>query len=356
MISKRKIKSFFLRHKVASIVVGVAFLAAISLILYNFYSLGRASFEVPTFVKVKSKETKVQAPLSGLLVDPALVTRKPLAVVIENHPDARPQSGYPAADLVYETIAEGGITRTLAIFQSQNATEIGPVRSARDYFIDWLVEYNAAFIHVGGNADALAEIRAKRIPDINQFYYGGYFWRSTSRYAPHNVYTTTDKLYSALKQANISLTAEVPSLSFKKDLPEAERSASQTITIDFSSPQFVASYVYSPKSNSYLRSIGGIVHKDKVTGGQLVVKNIIVQYETMSPGISSAGEQKTNIITTGQGKAIVFVDGKAIAATWQKVSKSAKTKYLDSLGKEIQLNPGQTWFEIVPQTARVTYQ
>jgi hypothetical protein len=335
----------------------MAIVLSLSLVIYSYYLSGHINFNAPKLVfKEKPKETKIQAPFTGLMVDPSVVSRKPLAVVIENSPDARPQSGYPQADLVYETLAEGGITRTLAIFQSQGSSEIGPVRSARFYFIDWLTELNAVFVHIGGNADALDEIISKKIPDINQFYYGNYFWRSASRYAPHNVYTTTDKIYDALKVAKISPITELAPLSFKKEAAVAERPATQAITINFSTPLFVASYNYDQKANNYLRSVGGVPHKDKVTGNQLRVKNIVVQYETISPGISRAGEQKMDIVTTGRGRALVFQDGKAINATWEKTSRNSRTKYLDSFGKEVQFNPGQTWFEVVPQNAAVTYK
>lgn len=356
VINKRKIKSFLRQHRTASILIILAVIVAISLIIYNYYLLDHIKFKAPSLVYTKEqKETRVQAPLTGLLIDPSRTSYRPLAVVIENHPDARPQSGYDKADLVYETIAEGGITRTLAIYQSQDTNEIGPVRSARDYFIDWLSEYNAAFIHVGGNSDALAKIATNHVPDINQFYYGNYFWRSTARYAPHNVYTTTAKLYSALEKAAISKTTTFSPLTFKKDLAEKDRPISQNITINFSSAQFVVGYSYNPKTNSYLRSLAGLPHKDKVTGEQLSVKNIVVQYESMSPGKSHTGEQKTNIITTGKGKMVLFQDGKAITGFWEKTGGNSKTKLIDSLGNEIKFNPGQTWFEIVPQTASVTY-
>jgi len=355
-IKSRKVNIFLRKHKIALALILMAVLVAGGLIAYNYYLLGNVQFKTPKLVlKTKPKETRIAAPLTGLLVDPSVTSRRPLAVIIENHPDARPQSGYPKADLVYETLAEGGITRTMAIYQSQDADEIGPVRSARLYFIDWLSEYNAVFVHVGGNIDALDAVSAQKIPDINQFYYGSYFWRATNRYAPHNVYTTTAKLYEALSAAKIPVTSNVTPLNFKKEATTDQRPVSQLININFSTPLFVASYSYVPKTNDYLRSVGGVPHKDKVTGAQIHVKNIVVQYENMSPGISRAGEQKMNISTIGRGKALIFQDGKTIVGTWEKSSQNSRTKYLDSLGKEIIFNPGQTWFEIVPQTATVSY-
>jgi len=355
-IKIHKIKIFIRNHRVAVIVALIAVLVSCGILIYNYWSLN--SNEIKTskvVVTAKPKETKVAAPLTGLLVDPSVINRRPLAVVIENHPDARPQSGYTKADLVYETLAEGGITRTLAIYQSEKATEIGPVRSARVYFIDWLSEYKAAFVHVGGNIDALDEITVQNIPDINQFYFGSYFWRATDRYAPHNVYTSSEKLSEALKAAKISETTEIAPLSFKKDVAVSQRPATQSLVINFSSALFVASYNYDPKTNDYLRSVGGVPHLDKVSNSQLRVKNIVVQYESISPGVSRDGEQIMDISTIGKGKALVFQDGKAINATWTKENQAARTKIIDEVGKEISFNPGQTWFEIVPMTATVSY-
>lgn len=357
-INFRKIKGFIQRHRAVLIIIVFAFVVAIGLLAYNFFLLGRTNTPAPK-VKVKAKtipkETRVPAPYTGLLVDPAVVKRTPLAVVIENHPDARPQSGYPKADLIFETIAEGGITRTLAIFQSQDSNEIGPVRSARAYFIDWLSEFNSVFVHVGGNIDALDEIANKKLPDINQFYYGSFFWRSSDRYAPHNVYTTSEKLYSALGKAGISKITDLNSLNFKKDAVEKDRPPLQNISINFSTPQFVAGYTYDPKINEYYRAVGGIAQTDKATGEIIKTKNIVVQYESMTNMVTRYGEQGVKIGTIGSGQAIVFQDGKAIPGTWEKTTRAGRTKLINQTGQEILLNPGQTWFEIVPLTATVTY-
>src|SRR5581483_1401572 len=123
------------------------------------------------------------------------MAKRPFAVVVENHPDARPQSGLSQADVVYEALAEGGITRFLAIFQSQDVKSIGPVRSARTYFNDWAQEWGAVYAHVGGNSDALALIKAgiPGVSDADQFFNDPYFTRISSRRPPHNTYTSINK-------------------------------------------------------------------------------------------------------------------------------------------------------------------
>jgi hypothetical protein len=333
-------------------VIGLALIAAVLVIYFSYTK--NLNFNPGEVFKPKPKPV-VTAPLTGLPVDESLVNRRPLAVVIENSPDARPQSGYNDADVVYETLAEGGITRTLAIFQSQNSKEIGPVRSARPYFVDWLSELNAIFSHVGGDSNALTMINQFGISDLNQFFFGGYYWRSSARPAPHNVYTTTDRLYAAAKSAKYALTQDIKWYGFKKDAEEKDRPASQKVTVNFSGPLFQVVYNYDQKTNGYLRSVAGVPAKDKNTGIQIQPKNVIVQFEQMKPGTSTAGEQMVVMTDIGSGNALVFQDGKAIKARWSKTSRTSLTKITDESGNDIQLNPGQTWIEVVPVGQNVSY-
>lgn len=353
----RKIKGFFNTHRTSILIISLVVLIALGIVCYENFRKVKPIVPVnkATETTVTTIDPRLPAPLTGILVDPEKANRRAIAVVIENHPDARPQSGYLQADIVYETLAEGGITRTLAIFSSQDCSEIGPVRSARPYFLDWASEWNAVFTHVGGNIEALDRIASEKISDLNQFYWSGYFWRSSDRYAPHNVYTTTEKLYAAISEAGYSTTGISGGYKFKSDLIETERPASQSISINFSSTLFEVGYEYSPTLNSYARSVGGTAHKDKATGAQLTTKNIVVLYQSVSHGTTRLGEQKVDIGTVGSGNAIVFLDGKAILAKWSKTSSSAVTKIVDENGAEIELNSGQTWFEVVPVGAAVTY-
>lgn len=350
----RKFKGFAHRHKISATIIMVTLLAGIGIVAYDFYQ--NPTFENTGINLRPKKETRVPAPYTGILTDAGSINKRPLAVVIENSPEARPQSGYNQADVVYETLAEGGITRTLAIFHSQEANEIGPVRSARPYFIDWLSEYNALFAHVGGSIDALDYIKSAKISDLNQFNFGSYFWRSTSRYAPHNVYTTTAKLYQAATSAKYDTTSNDHEwYDFKTDLPEVERPASQKVTVNFSQALFSAAFTYNPKTNDYVRAVAGVIAKDRATGEEIRVKNVIVQYETVGYGRTRANEQKVDIGTTGKGNGFLFQDGKATKIRWEKSSRTSLTKITDEAGNEIKLNPGRTWICVPPVGANVTY-
>lgn len=346
-VSKRGSLRLFLKKHKWSILLVVAAVLAVSFLVYDSYTGG--SFTPPeTPLKKKPVETRVQAPLSGRLTDPEKAKRTPLAVVIENHPDARPQSGLNKASLVYETFAEGGITRFLAFFQEEDVAELGPVRSARVYFVEWANSYKAFFAHVGGNADALDLIKTNKIYDLNQFYFGSYFWRDIKRYAPHNVYTTTDKLRAAGQSKGYpAVNDKIPSLLFKKEVAEANRPADYSFTINFNQ-SFAVSYAYSAAENVFKRSILGVKQTDKNTGEQIVAKNVLVGFSDFSYGTSRIGEQKVNIRTTGSGTAVIYIDGVRSTGTWKRPTQDSIMRFYDGSGSEVKLNPGTTWVEFVP--------
>jgi len=301
------------------------------------------------------EDKRVSSKLMGIKVDPSELDKKIEAVVIENHPDARPQSGLDKASVVYETLAEGGITRFLVLFQENEVPEVGPVRSARIYFLDWVLEYDAIFAHVGGNIAALDQIGPLKIQDINQFYKSNYFWRDNSRYAPHNVYTTTDKLRSAGQSSGYSATSNFKGMAFKADKSLDERPQTATFTVDFSGGAFNPTYTYDRNNNAWLRSQVGVPFKDKKSGQQIGPKNVIVEFTGFSYGKSRDGAQLTTIKTLGQGRALFFIDGQQVEGTWEKSDRSSKTVFKDSAGNEVKLNSGQTWIEVVPSGNAVNY-
>lgn len=300
-------------------------------------------------------DTRVQSKLMGIKVDPEVNNKKILAVVVENHPDARPQSGLDKASIVYETIAEGGITRFLALYQENECSEIGPVRSARTYFVDWDLEYDALFAHVGGNVDALDEIGPLGVQDINQFWNATYFWRDNSRYAPHNVYTTTDKLRAAGTRAKYPTTSNFKGLEFKSDEAQEKRPQTAQLKVDFSGYQFDPVYTYDRNNNVWLRSLGGTPFKDKKTGQQIAPKNVVVEMTPFAYGKTRLGEQTTMITTVGSGRALFYIDGQQIEGTWEKSDRKSQTVFKDANGNPIKFDAGQTWIEVIPSGNGVNY-
>jgi hypothetical protein len=292
----------------------------------------------------KPKPTLFYSPLTGLEVKSHAATKKPVtAIIIENSTDARPQSGLKAAEVVYEAIAEGGITRLLAIYQQNKPQLIGPVRSVRSYHPDWVRSYNASIAHVGGSARALKEIRSGKYRDIDQFFNDGTYWRASDRYAPHNVYTSFKRIDALNKQKKYTKSSPKP--FDREDSEPAKKITARKVSVTVSSAPYNSTYRYNKKTNTYTRSQGGAVHKDREKGAitptvviALNVKERTVMEETW----------RERITTLGSGKATIFQNGVAIKATWKKAKATDQLSFYDSKGEKIKLARGQTWITAVP--------
>ena len=301
---------------------------------------------------------------------------RPLGVMIENHIEARPQSGISSADVVYEAVAEGGITRFLTVFYCQDAGQVGPVRSARTYFLDFISEYgdHPLYAHVGGAntpgpANALGQIDDYgwgNYNDLNQFAIGyPVFWRDYNRLGhaaatEHTMYSTTQKLwdYAATNRnlTNVSKDGTPWSkgfepYTFKSDASASERGSKQTVHLEFwaNSSDYSVDWNYDPTSNMYKRVNAGQPHIDKDTGKQLETKNIIV-LSMVENSANDGYENNLHLLYTdkGTGKATVFMDGKKISGTWTKDSRTSRTIISDSSGTPVKFDRGQIWFEILP--------
>jgi len=311
---------------------------------------------------------KVASPLNGVMLDraafDALQQRAPLAVMIENHPDARPQSGLNQADLVYEAIAEGGITRYMAVYWSTDAARIQYVRSARIYYIQWAAELGAVYTHWGqvedpGPVDVWPVLARLGVRDLNGLILGeevGY--RDESRSAPHNVYTDTGLLWRSAQARGFNGPPVLDPWKFKEDEPQRSANPAEpgkpVVNVTFGSPgsAFDVTWNYDPATNGYLRSLGGAPHADATTGEQLTARNVAVQFAPFYP----SGVKAYNIIdTVGTGRAVIFQDGVAKEGSWKKDSESGRTRFFDSIGQEIPFNRGRTWIEVVPTDSPVGY-
>ena len=302
--------------------------------------------------------------------------RRPLAVMVENHTESRPQSGLSAADIIYEAVAEGGITRFMAIYYCKLAdVQIGPVRSARTYYLDWLGEYDALYAHVGGAntpgpADALSQIIRYEVKDLNQFSIGfPVFWRDYQRLGhpvatEHTMYSTTQKLWEvgakrkwvATDSAGIRWDDNFTPWKFK----EGQNPGGQTtkITVNFweNQPGYLVEWNYDAASNTYKRKHGGEDQTDLNNKQQLAAKNIIVQFQRESNANDGyPGNVHLLYRTTGSGKALIFMDGNVTEGKWIKQSRTSRTKFVDAGGKEIEFKRGQIWIQTVPEGSKVNY-
>ena len=310
------------------------------------------------FAKEKAKKTattktdnKIANDLDGTKVDPEKATRHPLAIMVENHSQARPQVGLEKASIIYEAITEGGITRFLVVYGPYDADKVGPVRSARTYYLDWVSEFNAFYGHCGGNYDALEKIKTDNILDLDQFSVGEKaYWREpeSGKAIEHTMFTSTDKLYQVAKENKWPQKGDFITLKFREPIEKAMRTAGQKITIPFSSAAYEVIWQYDLASNTYLRSMGGEPHRDRISGGQLAASNIIIQQMERWEAPTMINEPGWGMKTVGEGVAKVFVEGKEIDGTWEKTERTARTIFYDDQGKEISFVPGQFWIEIVP--------
>lgn len=287
---------------------------------------------------------KFYSPLTGEEVKSKEATTAPVtAIMIENSPDARPQSGIKASGQVYEAIAEGGITRFLTLHQQDKPKLIGPVRSLRAYFVDWLTPYNPAIAHVGGSAKALRTVRHNGYRDIDQFFNAGSYWRADDRYAPHNVYTSFKRL-DALNKKKGYTSSNFESFTRTDAAPSKEPNATR-VTINFSSALFNTSYKWNKKTNTYPRTMGGEPHKDREKG-QIAPSVVVAMHVDESTVMEDGARER--IKTSGHGKAEIFQNGTVIKATWRKKDVKAPLELVNKDGDPIKLNRGQTWIAAVP--------
>ena len=323
--------------------------------------------------------------------------RRPLFVMIENHTDARPQSGLAQADAVYEAVAEGGITRFGVVFYCgaiAKDIKLGPVRSARTYFLDWASEYNfPLYTHVGGGncsrdegtKQCTSDPRAMAIEQIEKYGWGGSkgndlnqfsigyptFWRNYERLGrtvatEHTMETTTEKLWAVGEKRGWKAEGNNGEEWSKKFIQwvftgpstssgQAERGTVNNISFEFweGYQDFAVRWEYNLQTNLYSRIMGGEPHKDLETGTQITASVIAVQFVKEEGPVDIHKHMIYG--TIGKGDALVFQNGQAIKAKWQKADRIGRTKFTDEQGKEISFVGGQMWIEVVPAGNTVEY-
>lgn len=334
-------------HTVTYIIAGLGLILAASLITFALLYKKPQPVQQTTAPVVQQKPAPAQkyySPLTGLEVANEAATKQPVtAIMIENSPDARPQSGLKQSGVVFEAIAEGGITRFLTLHQQDKPQLIGPVRSLRMYYVDWLAPFNASVAHVGGSAAALAEIRNGNYRDIDQFFNASTYWRANDRYAPHNVYTSFAKL-DALNATKGYTSSTFTGFS-RQDGKASETPTATSISIKMSSALFNSSYTYDKTTNSYARSQAGAAHLDREDGQ--ISPNVVVAMKVNMNLVMEDGYRES-ITTTGEGQATIFQNGTAQNVTWHKANRTSQLSFTDESGKDVPLNRGQTWIAAIP--------
>ncbi len=355
----QRFKQWVRKHRIVLISVGgVILLAGLTIagLLLFFQKPKVADKTSPAVVQPiapKPIPVKYYSPLTGEVVaDEAATKQAVTGVMIENSPDARPQSGLKNSGVVFEAIAEGGITRFLVLYQQEKPQLIGPVRSIRLYDAEWLAAFNASIAHVGGSAGGLAEVRNGSYRDIDEFFNGSYYWRSNDRYAPHNVYTSFAKL-DALNAAKGYTSSSFTGFSRIDASPSSTPNATQ-INVNISSDLYNSSYTYDKATNTYPRSQAGAPHLDREDGQ--IAPSVVVVMKVNESTVMQDGYREV-ITTIGSGSGVIFQNGTAQEVTWHKDSKLGQVYFTDANGNNVALVRGQTWITAIPaSTGSVTWQ
>lgn len=301
----------------------------------------------------------VPAALSGVMVDRKLADRLPLAVMIDDARAARPQSGFNAASLVYQSPADGYETRYMMVFQEGDAKAVGPVRSARFFLVQWASEVEAALSHYGGDQRSRTYIKyhPKYFTDVDALGRGSSaYHRVKTRKKPHNGYTSTKELRRvALKLgAPKTMDTDLFRRPFRDPSALADRGAAgEWLRVPYWTNTI--SYRYHRANNEYRRSVDGKAQIDPADGKRVTATNVVVLFQKFRIDTKvEPGHARPVITTLGRGKALVYQEGRVIKATWRKVNDTGPTRLFDSEGDEILLVRGRTFFQVVPPGTKVT--
>ncbi|HEV7809668.1 MAG TPA: DUF3048 domain-containing protein [Candidatus Limnocylindrales bacterium] len=303
--------------------------------------------------------TLVRAPLTGRLVAPDVALRHPIAVMIDDLSPARPQSGFSAASIVYQAPAEGGIPRYMMVFQENIPTDVGPVRSSRYYYIAWAAELRAIYAHAGGSPQALATLRkqgqGQLVFNADEFRWARSFHRISTRFSPHNLYTT-GKALRALVRATGAKDAKITwPWTFAPDQPIEKRPVGGRIQVTYLANAI--RYDYDRLSNSYLRS--NTTEKKQIdasTKRRVAPKNVIVMLMHFGP-LNDGHPQKHRLEgqVIGSGPAWISTNGVTIKGTWKKTALTSATRFLDARGRPVALTVGQTFVQVMPYGSKMSF-
>nr|WP_157047416.1 DUF3048 domain-containing protein [Alkaliphilus metalliredigens] len=286
----------------------------------------------------------VPSPLSGLYVPEETIDRRPMAIVFDNHSGARPQAGLIQAEIAYEFLAEGNATRYLGIFLSEEPEVIGPIRSARPYFIQKVLEFDGYFVHVGGSPQAFHDIVVQKVADIDATSRGSnVFWRKSHKKAPHNMYSSYEALLNATKSSGFRTESTLEGFQFNEEAKAPAGEKASELHINYNRA-YEPSFKYDYDEERYHRFYNEAPHVDETTGEQLKAVNIIVQHV---PAKVVDSDLRLEMQTIGSGSGLYLSMGQVMEITWEKKSYSGITQYYDSEGNRLLLNPGQTWVQVV---------
>jgi len=295
--------------------------------------------------------TGLYSPITGLPIGDDLAKQRPVAVMLDNHYAARWQAGLSDADVVYEVLAEGLITRYLAIFQSHVPDVIGPVRSARPYYIQLALSYNPLYVHVGGSDQAFLDIKRLKMADIDGMKAGyDVYYRTDHKYIPHNMYTSYTGISKEASRRGYLEEVSYEGMFIDVTHHPISGDPGQYLKVIYkpsssSDPTgYFIEFKYDEDKQQYMRYVNGQAHKDETTEIHLAADNVVVLHAKHTV-LDSAGRRAVDIV--GQGKGYYLNRGVSMPITWSKAGGYEVTKYYDMNGEELKLNPGKTWIQVI---------
>lgn len=358
------------KRKIKVIILVTSFILIIGVVLiYYYFFMNSPKTESP------KKKSTIKKQLT--IVDENS-NQRPIAVMYDNNVGNYAHAGLQDSYINYEIIVEGGLTRIMALFKDKDVALIGPVRSSRHYFLDYALESDAIYTHYGWSTYAENDIKSLHVNNINGLYDDEPFWRDSKIAAPHNVFTSTNKIYEYAKKKNYKTTSndwkllnyttdnvvlnkpigtktvknEETGKKEKIDIENPELIKADSLSIPYSNYQ-IRSYQYNSDKKVYMRFMNGEAHIDKITNQQLSFKNIIIE-KVSNRQLDSYGRQDLN--TTPSGEGYYITNGYALPIKWNKESRTSKTIYKYSNGKEVKINDGNTFIQIIPEVNEPTFE
>ena len=350
MKKKKKKKS---NKKSLLVILGILLIviASIGTLIFfgNFKALDKDNNKEEDDIKLN-----VDQPKSIKIVDVESKAR-PYAVMINNISTARPyHSGLQSAMIVYEMIVEGGITRMMAVYKDANLDRIGSVRSSRHYFLDYALENDAVYVHIGWSPQAKSDMKSLGVDNINGLYDSAFYRDKSLKISKeHTSFTDTGRINKLISKKGYRTTTN-KDLLLNYSADEIDLSTMQgatpanNISIKYSASA-KTEYKYDSASKTYLRSVNGTAHKDYITGNQYTAKNIIT-YQVGNAKISADKKNRQDLDNIGKGTGYFISNGYSVPITWEKANRSAQTIYRYSNGEEIKVNDGNTFIQIQPKS------
>lgn len=343
---------------IISTIIGILIICGL---FYIAYDKGIIKFESNKKIEEKETDNKDKDSLieeskeekSKYQIVDTTSDARPYAVMIDNVDGARPQSGLQSAYMVYEITVEGGLTRLLALFKDANLDMVGPVRSARHYFLDYVWENDAIFVHHGWSPQAQSDIETFEVQNLNGLSNpSNMFWREKTKVSPHNSFTNTAKMEKAATAKKYRMTSNKYQILNYSATPvdlttyDSVKDANN-ISIKYSNSAKIT-YKYDEAKKVYLRSHNGNKHIDYLTKEQLKVKNIIILNGVTVKAIAGDTKGRINLSNVGNGSGYYITEGKAIKITWSKSGRDAKTIYRDENNQILEVNDGNTFVQLQP--------